>query len=78
MLIRALIAAAAFVASANLSSAQAAWTETVLHSFSNSGPEIANGYAPWGGLIRDENGVLYGTTWSGGTGAGGVAYKLTP
>lgn len=50
------------------------WTETVLHAF-NGGPE---GAAPFAPVIFDRVGNLYGTTTKGGTGGGGVVYKLTP
>lgn len=39
------------------------WTEQVLHSF-RSGQD---GATPYGGLILDEHGVIYGTTLHGGT-----------
>jgi uncharacterized repeat protein (TIGR03803 family) len=48
------------------------WTETLLHSF--SGLDGAN---PFGGLLRDSAGNLFGTTNSGGTGFEGTVYKLT-
>jgi uncharacterized repeat protein (TIGR03803 family) len=56
------------------------WTETVLHSFSNNGMD---GYEPYGGLIFDATGNLYGTTFSGGgTGCGGggcgTVFQLAP
>ena len=54
------------------------WTETVLHSFANSGPDIKKGYWPFGTIVMDSNGAIYGVTNYGGTGAGGVVYKLTP
>jgi len=38
--------------------------ETVLHSFGM--PGTPDGYAPYSGLVRDDNGNLYGTTVSGG------------
>jgi uncharacterized repeat protein (TIGR03803 family) len=48
-------------------------TETVLHSF--AGPP--DGYAPRGGLIRDAQGNLYGTTSFGGAyGNNGTVFKL--
>ena len=52
------------------------WTESVLHSFSGG----ADGAAPYGGVIIDQAGNLYGTTVGGGAhGAfGGVVFKLTP
>jgi uncharacterized repeat protein (TIGR03803 family) len=45
----------------------------VLHSFSGG----TGGSFPYGGLIRDASGNLYGTTSDGGTFAGGTAFKLT-
>lgn len=45
-------------------------SETVLHAF--SGPD---GQSPYGNLIRDEAGNLYGTTVYGGTGSG-VVFKV--
>jgi uncharacterized repeat protein (TIGR03803 family) len=50
-------------------------TETVLHSFA-IGPE---GFEPWGGVIRDKAGNLYGTTFYGPNGPqSGTVYKLAP
>jgi uncharacterized repeat protein (TIGR03803 family) len=39
-----------------------AGTETVLHSFTGA----ADGAFPYGGVIMDASGVLYGSTWQGG------------
>jgi uncharacterized repeat protein (TIGR03803 family) len=53
------------------------FTETLLHEFAGG----ADGAAPYGGLIADANGALYGTAAAGGSGCGagcGVVYKLTP
>jgi hypothetical protein len=49
------------------------WFEQTLYTF--NGP---NGAYPWGGLVMDKQGDLYGTAKSGGTGlpAGGVVFKL--
>ena len=47
---------------------------SVLHNFS-----IADGADPWGNLILDAAGNLYGTTWSGGPASGdypGVVFKI--
>jgi uncharacterized repeat protein (TIGR03803 family) len=45
-----------------------AWTESLLYSFGS--PD--DGAFPYGGLVMDSNGVLYGTTVSGGAGLGTV------
>jgi uncharacterized repeat protein (TIGR03803 family) len=52
------------------------WTETILHSF-----DQRHGAQPIGGLIFDQQGVLYGTTFYGGLGKNpgyGVVFSLTP
>jgi uncharacterized repeat protein (TIGR03803 family) len=46
---------------------------TVLHSFTGG----ADGSQPGAGLIQDATGAMYGTTYMGGSGNLGVAYKLT-
>jgi uncharacterized repeat protein (TIGR03803 family) len=49
------------------------WTEKVLHSFGSSGS------GPFGGLIFDPSGNLYGTTQTGYMGLGnGTVFMLTP
>jgi uncharacterized repeat protein (TIGR03803 family) len=48
--------------------------ETVLHTF--AGPP--DGSAPYGGVIFDSAGNLYGTTYHGGKQAAGVVFELTP
>jgi uncharacterized repeat protein (TIGR03803 family) len=53
---------------------QTTWTETVLYSFTGG----SDGGAPEAGLIADNQGALYGTTSSGGTGNAGTVFKLTP
>jgi uncharacterized repeat protein (TIGR03803 family) len=54
------------------------WKETSLYSFSCGN----DGDGPWGGVVFDKAGNLYGNTVLGGTGAClygcGVVYKLTP
>jgi hypothetical protein len=53
------------------------WTESVIYAFATTN----DGCNPLGGLVRDHNGVLYGTTKFGGvaTFAGfGTVYSLTP
>jgi len=47
--------------------------ETVLYSFTGYG---SDGAYPWSGLVRDEAGTLYGTTYSGGTYGAGTIFKL--
>jgi uncharacterized repeat protein (TIGR03803 family) len=43
--------------------ADGSWTETVLHSFNDDGTD---GFNPYGNLIFDKLGNLYGTTYAGG------------
>jgi uncharacterized repeat protein (TIGR03803 family) len=50
------------------------WTETVLYSFMGG----ADGGNPYGSLIFDGNGNLYGTTNGGGGAGNGVVFELTP
>jgi uncharacterized repeat protein (TIGR03803 family) len=54
------------------------WSESVLYSFCP--PCRANGATPYGGLLFDGAGNLYGTTQGGGSGTFpyGVVYKLAP
>jgi hypothetical protein len=53
--------------------------EIVLHAFTGGRKD---GEVPYGGLVRDAAGILYGTTVSGGTGACsgrcGTVFKLVP
>jgi uncharacterized repeat protein (TIGR03803 family) len=58
-----------------------AWTESVLLNFGN-GPD---GLFPFGALVLDKTGALYGTTSGGGSFSGscpsngcGIVFKLTP
>lgn len=53
------------------------WSETVLYSFQSG----TDGNGPWGNLIFDRSGNIYGTTYAGGVqGAygNGTVFKLTP
>jgi uncharacterized repeat protein (TIGR03803 family) len=56
-------------------------TETVLYSFCAQ-TNCTDGRYPYGGLIADKNGNLYGTTAAGGKGGGadggGTVYQLAP
>ena len=47
-------------------------TETVLHNFAG----LTRGAHPYGGVIRDPSGNLYGTTYSGGKSNAGVVFKV--
>lgn len=48
------------------------WTKTTLHSFQGG----SDGVLPFGGLIVDQSGNLYGTTNEGGTYGGGTVFDL--
>jgi uncharacterized repeat protein (TIGR03803 family) len=50
------------------------WSETVLYSF---GAFIGDGELPIGGPVLDKDGNVFGTTSSGGTRGGGVAFELS-
>ena len=54
--------------------AEVGWVQTVLHSFENG----SDGQRPFGGLIMDASGNLYGANDGGGSGGGGVVYELSP
>ncbi len=47
------------------------WTETLLHVF--SGPD---GYLPLGGVVLDNSGNVFGTTWYGGLHNFGTVFEL--
>jgi uncharacterized repeat protein (TIGR03803 family) len=51
----------------------AAGAETVLHSFTGSG---GDGKFPFGGVARDGQGNLYGTTNAGGLSGGGTVFRV--
>jgi uncharacterized repeat protein (TIGR03803 family) len=50
------------------------WTQTTIYNFQN----LADGSFPFGGLVIDAAGNLYGTNTAGGTYNAGVAFKLSP
>jgi uncharacterized repeat protein (TIGR03803 family) len=49
------------------------WSETVLYNFG-----FSDGANPFGKLLRDDDGNLYGTTVSGGDYGAGTVYELSP
>lgn len=49
------------------------WKETVLHSFKN---DHVDGTDPYGTLVLDSSGNLYGTTYRGGFHSNGTAFEL--
>jgi len=51
-----------------------AWIEKTLHSFVNANG--IDGFGPYGGLVFDASGNLYGTTFNGGTFGYGTVFKL--
>jgi uncharacterized repeat protein (TIGR03803 family) len=55
--------------------ASGSWTETVLHSFTGYPND---GTYPYAGVVAGGGGVLYGTTYSGGSVGYGVVFSLTP
>jgi uncharacterized repeat protein (TIGR03803 family) len=60
---------------------QTAWTQTVLYRFCQE-PGCGDGSRPYAGLLIDDDGALYGTTYSGGSvghldAGGGTVFKLT-
>jgi uncharacterized repeat protein (TIGR03803 family) len=54
--------------------APAGWTESILYNFSGG----SDGSQPYGGLIFDSAGNLYGTTYQGGASNAGTVYELSP
>lgn len=57
-----------------LSRSGSGWTERIIHEFTGG----IDGGNPFGGLILDSSGNLYGTTSLGGGGGGGTVFELTP
>lgn len=51
------------------------WTESILHSFEQGN---GDGEYPYGSVILDSSGNLYGTTVYGGSGSYGTVYEITP
>jgi uncharacterized repeat protein (TIGR03803 family) len=57
-----------------LSPANGAWQETLLHSFQGGAQD---GSGPLSSLVFDKSGNLYGTTQSGGSGYAGTVFELS-
>lgn len=55
--------------------ADGSWAETVLHSFGANG---SDGTLPYGGMVLDADGNLYGTTFYGGVYGRGTVFELAP
>jgi uncharacterized repeat protein (TIGR03803 family) len=53
---------------------QTRWSFLVLYHFHGGN----DGGAPFGGVVRDASGTLYGTAFAGGVNSNGVVFKLTP
>jgi uncharacterized repeat protein (TIGR03803 family) len=49
------------------------WTETILYNFDSAS---SGAYQPWGGLVFDSAGNLYGTTYYGGAYGYGTVFEL--
>lgn len=52
--------------------------ESVLHSFTYNPPGSNDGAYPFGGLVRDSAGNLYGVTNGGSTSGDGIVFELSP
>ena len=57
-----------------LSPSGSGWTFKTIYTFQNTD----DGLSPFGGLIFDAHGNLYGTTQEGGPAGGGTVFELTP
>jgi len=51
------------------------WTESIIHRFPQ---QTGDGSNPYGGLVLDSAGNLWGTTLEGGIAGGGTVFGLTP
>lgn len=52
------------------------WIEKIIHGFAYDGE--SQGIGPYGGLVGDAHGDLFGTTWLGGASGAGIVFALTP
>lgn len=57
-----------------LTPANGGWSETVIHSFTDT----PDGAFPYAGVTFDNAGNLYGTTFEGGSDSDGTIYRLAP
>jgi len=57
-----------------LTPSESGWSENTLYAFQGA----SDGGVPFGGLVFDSTGNLYGATSAGGSGEGGTVYQLTP
>jgi uncharacterized repeat protein (TIGR03803 family) len=58
-----------------LTSSGGQWTQTVIYSF--LGPSNSDGANPFGGLVLDADGNIYGTTYAGGPSSQGTVFELS-
>jgi uncharacterized repeat protein (TIGR03803 family) len=72
-----LAAVSALILVAGTAGAQAAGKEKVLHSFTGFAAG-QDGGLPNGGVVRDDAGNLYGTTFNGGANDLGTVFKIAP
>jgi len=54
------------------------WTYTSLHDFCSGGSPCSDGAQPWGNIILDASGNLYGTASAAGPNNYGVVWEITP
>ncbi len=57
-----------------LTNSGSGWTESILYNFQDA----SDGSYPVGGVIVDQAGNLFGTTFNGGDNGGGIVYELSP
>jgi uncharacterized repeat protein (TIGR03803 family) len=58
--------------------AKGGWSESLLYSFCSVGGSCYDGRYPYGGVIFDQTGNIYGTTTAGGAHINGAVFQLTP
>lgn len=54
------------------------WKEEILHRFNGNTNGYTDGFVPFAGLTLDDDGNVYGSTYSGGTLGGGTVFQLAP